>query len=332
MKDTKTLLDEYFKTRPESTVKKIRGQIDRPELYEYEKKIGKTIVEMTPEEIAQMIRGFKNKSFSKNKFKFSYRTYDALLSILRDFFNWYIDTYEVIKNPCNDKKIKGMNVLSLFSDSNDIFTKESVKDIINKIRSSQVEEYANYLEAIIRMFYEGFAEAIDIVNLKEDEVNNERKTVLLNHREIKLSDRLYDLLNKINHMDSLPANRGDYLLLSYRNSFFKFPTRERFKNDFNDRPPEYWGAYINRILNREIKNKLEINVNARTLYLCGFYDFMVSKVGQDEADELIIAKRDSEKAKALMTLAKEYGVVEQNVTILKKIMLPFVPQTKINNF
>ena len=122
------------------------------------------------------------------------------------------------------------------------------------------------------------------------------------------------------------------MLLSYRGSYFKFPTRERYKNDFNERPPEYWGAYLSRILNREIKNKLEININARTLYLCGFYNYMVSEVGQDETDDLITSKRDSEKAKRLMSLAKEYGVVEQNVTILKKIMLPFVSQAKINNF
>lgn len=323
-KDTASLLDEYFTTRPETTAKKIRGQIDRPELYTYEKEIGKPLVDMESQEIAEMIKTFSNKSFSNKVYKMSYRTYDTLLSILRDFFNWYIDNYEVIKNPCNDKKIKGRNVVALFADDVKIFDKDAMEEAIERIRNDQIEEYADYQEAIIRMFYEGFPEAIDIVNLKEDDINHEKKTAIVKGREIQLSDRLYELLVKINHMDEYPAHRGSYLLLSYRGSYFKFPTRAKFEKEFNDRPPEYWAGHISRLFNRDIKNKLDININARTLYLRGFYDYMVNKVGQEETDRLIMSIRNSDDSRKIMSLAEEYGVVEQNVTTLKKVLMPFV--------
>lgn len=323
-KDTASLLDEYFTTRPETTAKKIRGQIDRPELYAYEKEIGKPLVDMESQEIAEMIKTFSNKSFSNKVYKMSYRTYDTLLSILRDFFNWYIDNYEVIKNPCNDKKIKGRNVVALFADDVKIFDKDAMEEAIERIRNDQIEEYADYQEAIIRMFYEGFPEAIDIVNLKEDDVNHEKKTAIVKGREIQLSDRLYELLVKINHMDEYPAHRGSYLLLSYRGSYFKFPTRAKFEKEFNDRPPEYWAGHISRLFNRDIKNKLDININARTLYLRGFYDFMVDTVGKEETDRLIMSIRNSDDSRKIMSLAEEYGVVEQNVTTLKKVLMPFV--------
>ena len=323
-KDTASLLDEYFTTRPETTAKKIRGQIDRPELYAYEKEIGKPLVDMESQEIAEMIKTFSNKSFSNKVYKMSYRTYDTLLSILRDFFNWYIDNYEVIKNPCNDKKIKGRNVVALFADDVKIFDKDAMEEAIERIRNDQIEEYADYQEAIIRMFYEGFPEAIDIVNLKEDDINHEKKTAIVKGREIQLSDRLYELLVKINHMDECPAHRGSYLLLSYRGSYFKFPTRAKFEKEFNDRPPEYWAGHISRLFNRDIKNKLDININARTLYLRGFYDYMVNKVGQGETDRLIMSIRNSDDSRKIMSLAEEYGVVEQNVTTLKKVLMPFV--------
>ena len=323
-KDTASLLDEYFTTRPETTAKKIRGQIDRPELYSYEKEIGKPLVDMESQEIAEMIKTFSNKSFSNKVYKMSYRTYDTLLSILRDFFNWYIDNYEVIKNPCNDKKIKGRNVVALFADDVKIFDKDAMEEAIERIRNDQIEEYADYQEAIIRMFYEGFPEAIDIVNLKEDDINHEKKTAIVKGREIQLSDRLYELLVKINHMDEYPAHRGSYLLLSYRGSYFKFPTRAKFEKEFNDRPPEYWAGHISRLFNRDIKNKLDININARTLYLRGFYDFMVDTVGKEETDRLIMSIRNSDDSRKIMSLAEEYGVVEQNVTTLKKVLMPFV--------
>lgn len=323
-KDTASLLDEYFTTRPETTAKKIRGQIDRPELYSYEKEIGKPLVDMESQEIAEMIKTFSNKSFSNKVYKMSYRTYDTLLSILRDFFNWYIDNYEVIKNPCNDKKIKGRNVVALFADDVKIFDKDAMEEAIERIRNDQIEEYADYQEAIIRMFYEGFPEAIDIVNLKEDDINHEKKTAIVKGREIQLSDRLYELLVKINHMDEYPAHRGSYLLLSYRGSYFKFPTRAKFEKEFNDRPPEYWAGHISRLFNRDIKNRLDININARTLYLRGFYDFMVDTVGKEETDRLIMSIRNSDDSRKIMSLAEEYGVVEQNVTTLKKVLMPFV--------
>lgn len=323
-KDTASLLDEYFTTRPETTAKKIRGQIDRPELYSYEKEIGKPLVDMESQEIAEMIKTFSNKSFSNKVYKMSYRTYDTLLSILRDFFNWYIDNYKVIKNPCNDKKIKGRNVVALFADDVKIFDKDAMEEAIERIRNDQIEEYADYQEAIIRMFYEGFPEAIDIVNLKEYDINHEKKTAIVKGREIQLSDRLYELLVKINHMDEYPAHRGSYLLLSYRGSYFKFPTRAKFEKEFNDRPPEYWAGHISRLFNRDIKNKLDININARTLYLRGFYDFMVDTVGKEETDRLIMSIRNSDDSRKIMSLAEEYGVVEQNVTTLKKVLMPFV--------
>ena len=328
MENTKSntfeLLNEYFKTRPESTAKKIRGQIDRQELYDFEKKIGKTLIEMNSEEIAEMLKTFSNKTYSNKVYKMSYRTYDTLLSILRDFYNWYIDNYEIIKNPCNDKKIKGINALAFFADENKIFDKEAMEEAITRIRNSQIEEYADYQEAIIRMFYEGFPEALDIVNMKNSDVNHDEKSVIVKGRKIMLSDRLYDLLVKINRMSEYPAHRGSYLMLSYHDSFFKFPTREKFKDEFQERPPEYWGGHISRIFNRDIKNKLDININARTLYVRGFYDFIIKKIGQEEANKLIMSIRNPDDTKKIMSLADEYGITERNVTTIKKILMPFV--------
>ena len=322
--NTHDLIDEYFKTRPETTVRKIRSQIDRQELYDYERKIDKPLVDMDAMEIAEMIKTFTNKSFSKKVYKVSFRTYDTILSFLRDFFNWYIDNYKVIKNPCNDKRIKGRNVLHMFADSTDVFTKDSMEEAIVQIRNSQIEEYADYQEAIIRMFYEGFPESIDIVNLKEGDVNKEKKTAIVRGREIQLSDRLYELLHKINMMETYPAYRGDYLMMSYRGSYFKYPTREKFKNEFNERPPEYWASYISRVFNRDIKIKLDININARTLSLRGFYDYVVENYGQEETDRMIMSVRSPEDAKKLMAAADQYGIQEQNVTTLKKLLMQFV--------
>lgn len=322
---TKELLDEYYKTRPETTVKRTRGQIDRAELYEYEEKINKPLVEMDSYDIVEMLKTFSNNAYTSKIYKMSYRSYDQMLSILRNFFDWYIDNYKIIKNPCNNKRIKGSNALELFSDTREAFTKKSLEDLIINVRSDQREDvHADYYEAIIRLFYEGVPESIDIVNMKASGVDHKNKTVIIRNRTIHLSDRLYELLEKLYKLDEYPAKRGEYLFLSYHGSYFKFPTRKSNEKIFESREPEFLAAYISRVFNREIKVKLDINVNARIVYLLGFYDYMVENLGKEETNRLIRSQRNSDDAVKLLSMAKEYGVVEQNVTTLKKVLLPYV--------
>ena len=54
---TKALMDEFFKDKypSEDTRKKIQPQIDRHEVYAYEQKIGKQLVEMNVDELFEMM-------------------------------------------------------------------------------------------------------------------------------------------------------------------------------------------------------------------------------------------------------------------------------------
>ena len=322
--DTERLLNEYFATKPENLAKRTKSQVSRKELYEYERKLDKPLVEMNSEEIANMIFSFKNNSRSGNKYKMSLRIFDQALSILRGFFDWYIDNYKVIKNPCNDKKIKGINALNFADESSMTFTKESMEEAIAEIRSDKIDEYADYDEAIIRMFYEGFSQSLEIVNLKETDVNREKHTVTSRGREWKLSDRLFELLEKLNKMEEIPAYHGYYLFLSYRGSYFKFPTRETFREEFEERTPEYYGAYISRVFNKDIRSKLKNNINARMIYLRGFYDYIVSRIGEEETNKMILAFRDADANMRMEKFAREYNIIDQNTTSIKRALVPFV--------
>lgn len=83
--NTRELLDEYFTNeRPDLTAAKIRGQIDREELYTYEKKIGKQLVDMDSMEIFELIKSIIVKD--GKIYTIPYRTYDIILVIIRDFF------------------------------------------------------------------------------------------------------------------------------------------------------------------------------------------------------------------------------------------------------
>ncbi len=318
---TKELFDMYFATRAESSVKKIRGQIDRPEVYAYEEKIGKHLEDMDTQDIIGMMRTFKLSSDTEKNYKVSTRTYEIMLSLYRSFFDWYIDNIKIIKNPCNSKEIRG-KVTELFTRDGKILTWNVLQELIDDIRFNSLPEVADYYECLIRACYEGFPRMLDLVTFKESDINHEKKTVIICGREVKISDRLHKLFVTINHMDTFPAHRGYYMMIDCDGSYFKFPTRER--NIYDGKDPEYWASYLNRVFNREIKVKMGMNVNARMVYLLGFYDYIVKKCGKSEAERLVTAKRDSEAAEKLMGLADEYGIVQKNVTNLKQMLGQFI--------
>lgn len=322
-KTTKELLDLYFETIPETTAIKVKGQIDRPELYEYERTSGRKLEEFDAMDLIEFLKTINNSSFKDRQYKISYRSYDMILSLLRGFYDWYIDNVKIIKNPCNDKRIKGTAGMKLLSDDREVFSTETMENIIDQVRNNAPDEKnADYYESIIRLFYEGFPEAIDIVKLQTKDVDDEKKTATVRGKTLQLSDRLSALLKTVHDMDEFPAYRGHYVMVAFEDSYFRFPTREKNKDEI--RTAEFYANYISRVFNQEIKQKLHLNINARTLYLCGFYDYMVKTIGKEHTKEILESLRNTEMTKELMTLAESYGVVEKNPTILKKLLLPFV--------
>ena len=48
---TQELLNKYYESVKGTSYKKTRAQIDRPELYAKEQKIGKELIDMTPDDL-----------------------------------------------------------------------------------------------------------------------------------------------------------------------------------------------------------------------------------------------------------------------------------------
>lgn len=321
--NTAELLDQYYATKPQSTVEKTRAQIDRPELYRYEQKINKPLVEMDCLEIIDMLKSFNNANYSEKQYKMSYRTYDFLISTLRGFFDWYIDNVQVIKNPCNDKRIKGSAKIKYLKDEEQkTFNKEDMEQIIQDIRNDLIEQYADYLETIIRLHYEGCADSTEIVKIKNSDVNHKRKSVMIRGQEKILSDRCYKLFKKVHNMTDYPAFRGSYIMVDCDDSYMKFPTRASYKG--TDRNIDFYSNYLSRTLIKEIKTKRKLNINARTLYLLGFYDYLVNRVGEEKTKEIITTSKDSELTRELLEYAQDYNLTERNSTSIRNLLMQFV--------
>lgn len=321
---TKELFDNFFAEKTLETAAKTRPQIDRPEVYEYEAKIGKQLVEMDVDELFEMVLSFNNNRGTSGAYSISYSSFSQIFSMYRSLFNFYIDNYEIIRNPFNDKRMKGAQAAQRLAQSKEPFTWKNVEEAIFKVHENYEFNKANYIECILLLYYNGFSKAEEIASLTENMIDFKNKSVMLPGRTLKLSDRCFELLTFVHNLTSLEGWKYDYLVKSWRGNYFKYIIRPKEEASFDDRTLSEIGNLINRRILTDVKKKFGLDINYRILYLLGFYDKVVKQYGEERTYELITSVRNSKNTEDLMKIARDYGVVVDSVTVLKRLLRPFI--------
>lgn len=331
--DTKDVFDLYFKSIPPETTRKSRAQVDRPEVYAYELELGKQIFDMNVDELFGLLLSFnKSRRFGdKSGFSISYNSYFQITSIYRSIWNFYAEEVELIKNPWYDSQMRGVAATKRLAESKKAFSYEDVKKAISSINNDYdgiASDYGKYLECLLLLFYNGFAEVREIVFLKEDMINFKTKEVYLSGKTIHLSHRCFELLQYVHGLYEIKTNRGTYAAISYKGGYFKIAVRPKEAEKLEDKSPVEVGAMLTRKITMNVSGRYGIDINYRKLYFLGFYDYIVKNSSENRAKELITSIRNSEDAQELMRYAKEYGVVADNVSYIKKLLRPFIQSLK----
>lgn len=329
---TKELFNEYFDSlgKTEDYIYKIRCQVDRKEVYEYEDKIGKQLIDMNVDEIFNMLLTFKgNRNLKKSEYSITYASWTSISTRYRDIFNYYIDHYEIIKNPFYDKKMRGTAAYKRLAENKEPFTTEKMEEIISNLKRDFPPDRAAYYECIIRLFYDGFINAEELVMLDENMIDFKFKTVILPGRTIHLSDRTFYLLTLIHDSYSIEGARSKYLLEPWHNHYFKYIVRKN--NDLQSKSVEDVANVIYRYIIVNVRVKYGIDIKLRTFYYLGFYDYLVNKFGEKRTYELITSVRNTEDANILRNTANLYGVHFGNITLLKKDLRIFIKPNVENN-
>jgi len=322
---TQELLKRYYASIAGTSNEKTKVQIDKPELYAYEKKIGKELIDMDVDDLFGLILELRNKRKGKEiKYMIAHSSYDQLKTLLNSIFEFYIDTVIPIKNPFNDKRMKGKEATKRLAQGREQFRWAVVEDIIYQLHKDFDNDKADYIELILLLFYNGFSKADDIVSFLPEMLNHHNKTVKLQSRTVLLSNRCYELLVKFHNMETIAGWRGDFILSSWNGSYFKFIIRPSKKDEFNSRPKTAMCDIINRCIATNVNDKYDTKINYHILYMLGFYEFIVGKHGEKKTNAMLTSYRDSDDVAELMSLAEEYGVQVDNVSHLKRYLRPFV--------
>lgn len=322
---TTELLDNYFASIEGTPAAKQRPVIDKPELYAYEQQIGKELIDMDVDDLFGLINEINNKKNGKEiPFMTAHYSFDNLTVLLRAIFNFYIDTVEPIKNPLYDKRMRGKEATKRLAQDKITLRFDYIQNIIDKVhRDANSEDRADYVELIMLMYYSGFENAEEIVNLKGSEINHRNRTVALQGRTVQLTDRCYELLQKFDGIDELNEWRT-YFLTTYRGGYFKFIVQEKQLNNFDDRDFRSVCNMLNRQISVMVNQPYNTKINYSILYWLGFYDYVVKKYGEQETNGMLLSFRNSDDVTRLMSCAREYGIKVDNISHLKRFLRPFV--------
>ena len=321
---TEKLLDSFFESPEGSKYVKNRKIIREEQLYEYEMRINKKLVDM---DVDELIGFFSNMKIRRNNIEtnmvMNNHSLDQILVIYRRIFDYYIDEYEVIKNPFRNPKLRGTKLYQNLFKNKERLTWKYVENIIHKLHSGDNQARADYIELIMQLYYNGFENATEIVEMHEEDINHKLQTVLLPGRTVRLSDRCYNLLTKFNSMTKLEGWRN-YVLASWHGSYFKFIVRKSKADEIDDRTLKSMRENINVYLCKYVNNEYNTRINYSNLYLLGFYDFLTNKYGEDKVNEMLLSNYDSESVQQIQQSAREYGFRYENVSHLKRRLRMFV--------
>lgn len=329
---TKQLLDEFFEEQKKKgrDVRRRRSQLDRPELYAYEQKIGKQLVEFDADDILNMIATFTNKkskyAYAEEGPKVSANSYRAYISGYKQIFLYYVDVknYESLRGPYDNPKLKGRNIHVHRAQSRNRLTWSDVENIINQLSSKYEPVKAAYYELIIRLFYDGFAHSDEIANMRESDINFRRREVSVPGRIVKLSERTFQLLLENHRTMQMVSHRTKMDMVSWHGSYMKFFVHPSKAADFESLDIRAIAHKITTPISSIIPKDFGISLNYQRLYLLGFYDYLVYKTSEERVREMVLAERNHSANEEYMELAYTYPIFTESIFHIKQRLVEFL--------
>lgn len=321
---TKELFDAFFNSEEGSKYVRYRETIKETQIYAYEQEIGKEFIDMDVDDFITFLANVKTRrNHSGSNVRTSSSSLDQLLSIWRQIFNFYIDHYELIKNPMLDKRLRGTALLKNIGQDKMRLTWDFVEEIIRKLHKDFPEARADYVELIMLLFYCGFEDSAEVVNFKEKDVDHRNQCVILPGKTVKLSNRCYTLLRKFDSMTEIEGWRN-YVVVSWHESYFKFLVQKSKAETIDDRSEAMMRQTIAVMLCKYVNNQYDTQINSNSLYTLGFYDYLVSKYGEDKVAEMVQPNKDTEAIDELRQSAREYGFKFETVSLLKRRLMMYI--------
>lgn len=315
---------------PEENRERMLKILYRSEITELEEKYGKGFFDWDSDQYWDFLSNLKvdstkSKSF-RQKASWSYINY--LLSFYRDIIEYQMqETGNYHKNHLADKRFRSMD--RVVGENDTVFTNEDFERLCVATNNVFPTGEAEFTELMIWLLYSGAYDFGEIVNLKPEDIDLQKKTAVIGNRTIHLKDRCVELL-EINHeIPEYAVYRQINLMLPYHGSYVWFPCRMTKNVAKGIDPYDYTNAQhqerseeqIRRqISKRFVKLREETNsyISYEMIYYLGIYNYLVERCGVDRLRVLLESSGNrgkQEESKELASYFQEYGAKIDYTTV-----------------
>ena len=293
---TQQLVKEYLGQYDSVNVKKIKGTVDNPLIYEYETKINKQLVDMNADDLIGMFKYIQDNTINKSGTKhcFSYYSLSMMCNRIKNLLSFYSYHYKAINNPFDfDKRLKVDNLLQTLDGENQAITEEQFELIIQKLRAKLGDYRSDLYELILRLIHSGIENTVDILKIKEDMINFDEKYILFENRILKISDRVIELL-KINQEPYKTTGNNKILKAFHYNGSYvslfvaekkssKTSSKNSAKNADRNLKSKLQVVFneIRKMLKEHKEYGIDVEINYKTIYLLGLSEYLKNELGNN---------------------------------------------------
>lgn len=292
--------------------------IRRPEIPVFEKKLNKEFIHFSALQMLDLFLSFR----IKGKVMTKPNVITAYKNRYRQFFDFCCMKGYLKMNVFNDEILSYNNLYAFLMDENSkcsedekknsklFYTPEEFNEICNKVK---LLDNSFYYETIIRLYYEGVRNSEELLSITNADCDLENKTIRMKDRIITISDELKNCIKEMQDTTVWYAKRNrTYQLISYKDMLIKGITNRVNKIVEYESDDAYkYNLKINiaSYKLKEIADLTGYTINQKIIYDSGVFNFILSKVGSEEAVfDLLIGKDDvNMKVIKLNQFAIEYG-------------------------
>ena len=313
---TKELLDRFFDDESTPNSAKIRRNwIDKPALYDYINETGTELVDMSVDQLIELMKRCKVTDSISRMFAHH----------LRQIFDYYntISKLKII-NPFHiSPELKGRSLQMSLLEDNKPLTFEEIYRAIGRLRKDFDQQKVEYIELLVNLFYCGIDNGNYLVNLKEENINHNEKCLSLIGKTVQLNDRAYQLLIQVHRYYT--SDRNGVVYASYRGGYIPVLSKVYQLDELDDKD-------IDVIRNRYyhmitlLKDDNGDTINYSKIFWLGFYDYLVKNIGDEKVKELVTEKGhfNTDPANMLIQYARLYGISQLNLTAIKRYLLKYI--------
>lgn len=315
---TQQIFDEFFEGMDPNFTKRIRPSVERPELTAYEEKIGKQFYQFTVDEAYEMLRTFRPLS-DGDELVLRPRTYTTIVGWYRricdEFFRKHPEC--ICVNAYSDKRMAARNVVMEVATWIRTLTIEDVRAAIIIMNKELPDVSAVYNECLIELGLCGVADASEMVNIKEEDVDFDNRIITVKDRFVVMNDRLAEILPRVHTIATMEGGKRDFNMFPYRGSYLRFASKTNSVTSIDDREEAKLAQFIN-VRFQYMRKITQVDLTTRRIYELGFYLHMLGKYGEENLRAMVYENVDTE---ILLKEAQDYGFPHRWVSPIQQMLI-----------